>query len=307
MLPLDPRNRNHYFIYPEPAVNPGARPFGIGQHCINFHTYDWNGMRRGDGCFVLIQYTIRGRGELSFRGETLSVPPGCAMLLAIPEEHRYYLPESSDYWEVLYINLSGDEAHRIILELRERYGAVVDLGMDSPVMEVIAEQLLDANSPEDHPSSSLCGNTLPDGARLPDRIDVTDAYSAGIFGYRVLMMLADELENRRTPNRRPEFLDRVMEYCRTRLDREISIDDLAAEAGCSRWHLARVFKQHFGVPPLTMLNQLRLKLAFQLLRSEQLSVKEAALRCGFADTSYFVKVFRSHYGFTPGSLLERKR
>ena len=302
MLPPDSRNRSRYFIFPEPAITPGVLPIGFGQHCIDFHSYDWHGMRRGDDRFVMIQYTIRGRGALDFRGKTLELLPGSAMLLAVPEEHRYYLPEDSDYWEVLHANFAGDEARRIILALRERYGAVVHLGEDSPALGMISEQLLETGEPADN--ASRCYGTVPES---PNReySRVTGAYHAAALGFRVLMALADELEYRRDREQLPEFLDRALEYCRSRLDRDISLDGMAEEAGCSRWHLARAFRQRFGVPPLTMVRELRMKLAFQLLRAERMSVKETAMRCGFADTSYFVKVFRARYGFTPGTLREK--
>ena len=302
MLPPDSKNRSRYFIVPEPALTPGVLPIGFGQHCISSHDYDWHGMRRGNDRFAIIQYTIRGRGALDFGGETLEVPPGSAMLLAVPEEHRYYLPEDSDYWEVLHANFAGDEARRIVLALRERRGAVVRLGENSPAMGMIAEQLLEAEGPGDN--TAMCLGAVPETPKR-EYSRVSSAYTASALGYRVLMTLADELEYPRDREQLPEFLDRALEYCRSRLDRDISIDDMAGEAGCSRWHLARAFRRRFGVPPLTMVRELRMKLAFQLLRSEKMSVKETAMRCGFADTSYFVKVFRARYGFTPGTLRDK--
>ena len=40
-------------------------------------------------------------------------------------------------------------------------------------------------------------------------------------------------------------------------------------------------------------------LAAKLLRDGKLQVAEVASRCGFADSSYFIRVFREHFGKTP--------
>ena len=47
------------------------------------------------------------------------------------------------------------------------------------------------------------------------------------------------------------------------------------------------------------LNTLRLEKAKTMLENENTSVNEIALSCGFADQSYFSKVFSSAYGITP--------
>ena len=64
-------------------------------------------------------------------------------------------------------------------------------------------------------------------------------------------------------------------------------------------HLRRLFKQELGQTPGQYLTALRLEHAAGLLRSEGISVSEAAYRSGFEDALYFSRLFRKHMGIPP--------
>ena len=93
---------------------------------------------------------------------------------------------------------------------------------------------------------------------------------------------------------------RVHAFCRKNLDRPISVDELARVAGCSRWHFTRRFQEIEGVPPHEFIIAQKMRLAVRMLQTTAAPVKEIAMQCGFEDTSYFCKVFKHHYGMTPG-------
>ena len=95
-------------------------------------------------------------------------------------------------------------------------------------------------------------------------------------------------------------MTRIHDFCRRNLDRPISVDDLARVAGCSRWHFTRRFRELAGEPPHTFILAQKMRLALRLLQTTAAPVKEIAGSCGFEDTSYFCKVFKLHYGITPG-------
>ena len=76
--------------------------------------YSWDGTRRGTSEMLIWQYTIAGRGKVSCGGKTHDVLPGEAMLLKVPEKHRYWFPEDSEGWEFIFLTLSGSEVMRRI-------------------------------------------------------------------------------------------------------------------------------------------------------------------------------------------------
>ncbi len=82
-------------------------------------------------------------------------------------------------------------------------------------------------------------------------------------------------------------------------DTEVSLQDLAEEAGLSRFHLIRVFKQDTGFTPHGYLTQTRVLHARELIRRGR-DLVDAALESGFVDQSHLNRHFKSIIGMTPG-------
>jgi len=101
-------------------------------------------------------------------------------------------------------------------------------------------------------------------------------------------------------------LHRVRDYLHAHADRDISINQLAQEAGVSRVYLSRAFKQYFGVPPHVYLNAVRLANARRLLLQGE-PLASVALTTGFADQSHFSRRFRGTIGLSPGVWLAQMR
>jgi AraC-like DNA-binding protein len=80
----------------------------------------------------------------------------------------------------------------------------------------------------------------------------------------------------------------------------VSLDDLAAAAGLSKFHLLRAFAKRFGVPPHTYHTQLRIAAARSLL-ANGLPISRVALEAGFADQSHLTRHFARNVGVTPGA------
>jgi AraC-like DNA-binding protein len=81
--------------------------------------------------------------------------------------------------------------------------------------------------------------------------------------------------------------------------RPVSLIELAAAAGLSRFHLLRVFRLEVGLTPHVYLNHLRVLEAKRLL-SRGHPISEVALNCGFVDQSHLTRHFKQILGFTPG-------
>lgn len=94
-------------------------------------------------------------------------------------------------------------------------------------------------------------------------------------------------------------LRRVLEYIQANLQHDIHLDKLAAAAGLSSFHFAKLFKQSTGVTPHRYVLQRRLERAKELLRNPEISLTEASLQSGFSDQSHLTNVFRRFVGVTP--------
>lgn len=98
----------------------------------------------------------------------------------------------------------------------------------------------------------------------------------------------------------PVQLRRVTEHLADRMDRRVSVADLAAVAGLSESWFAHAFKQATGLPPHRWQLRLRVERARDLLAQGH-SPAEVAVRTGFADQAHLTRSFRSVTGTTPAA------
>jgi AraC-like DNA-binding protein len=91
---------------------------------------------------------------------------------------------------------------------------------------------------------------------------------------------------------------RVGDYIRTHFDENISLDDLARQAGYSRSYLVRAFKKTFGMTPYAYLINCRIQRARHALRRGE-KIVDVALETGFADQAHFQRMFKRLMATTP--------
>lgn len=89
---------------------------------------------------------------------------------------------------------------------------------------------------------------------------------------------------------------------RDRIDAEpaanLTLADLAAESGASRFQLLRAFARELGLTPHAYIVQQRLALARRLIRAGS-TLADAASAAGFSDQSHLTRAFTRQFGVTP--------
>lgn len=91
----------------------------------------------------------------------------------------------------------------------------------------------------------------------------------------------------------------VVNFIESHMQQEITLSDLASIAHFNSNYFIKYFKKITGVSPMDYLLNCRVNQAKRLLQSENVSMKEIALRAGFKTPYYFSHVFRERTGFTP--------
>jgi AraC-like DNA-binding protein len=81
-----------------------------------------------------------------------------------------------------------------------------------------------------------------------------------------------------------------------------SLSELAASAATTPFHLARIFREHVGVPVHEYDVRLRLMRALPDLLDTDRGITEIALDHGFSSHSHFTYAFRRRAGLTPNEL-----
>jgi AraC-like DNA-binding protein len=79
-----------------------------------------------------------------------------------------------------------------------------------------------------------------------------------------------------------------------------SLDELARAAGCSPFHLSRIFAGETGVSIPKYLRMKRIEKAAELLLGGKVNVTEAAMAVGYSSLSAFNKAFVEQTGVCPG-------
>lgn len=104
---------------------------------------------------------------------------------------------------------------------------------------------------------------------------------------------------------RHSLVNRVRLSLIRRLDEPHSLEELAREIGCSRFHLCRVFKEATGLTIGEYRHRLRLSEAVSELCGGAPDLSRLAHRLGYSSHSHFTRRFRRFYGFTPSSFRQR--
>jgi len=94
-------------------------------------------------------------------------------------------------------------------------------------------------------------------------------------------------------------LQKVLKYILEHLEEEISVDYLADIACLTKPYLIRQFKQSLGVAPLQFITHKKVEKAQLLLVTDDCPVQDIACAVGYADASYFVRLFKKKVGMTP--------
>lgn len=97
----------------------------------------------------------------------------------------------------------------------------------------------------------------------------------------------------------PWVKKRCLELMHARLSEDISLEELAAEAGLSQYHFARMFKHSIGAPPRAYLTRLRMQKACDLLERTDLSIMDIAFEVGYSSSQVLARVFIKHQHMSP--------
>ncbi|HET6552594.1 MAG TPA: AraC family transcriptional regulator [Dyella sp.] len=205
-----------------------------------------------------------GRYMQQSGSDAFDCSPG--LLLAHPRGHRHanrFAPEGARCISIFFADGAGDGVARLLGEHRQL--------------------------------------KLPEAGRLLERIErellATD--DAAELALQSAVMELAAAACRAHGERRPAWLQRVLQRLHDDPLRTPSLQDLAALAGVHPSHLARSFQRLQGSSVGEYQRGLRIERARLALHDPRLSIAEVAMTAGFSDQSHFARVFKRLTGETP--------
>lgn len=102
-----------------------------------------------------------------------------------------------------------------------------------------------------------------------------------------------------------DYVRKSVDYIKNNLSQKLYADDIAAEAGLSKYYFLREFKKVTGCTFTQYVNTIRCEYAKDLLKGGQHTIKEVAILCGFENYSYFASVFKKATSLLPSEYIKR--
>lgn len=92
---------------------------------------------------------------------------------------------------------------------------------------------------------------------------------------------------------------KAMSYIDQNYSNNISLNDVAESINMSYFYFSRLFKESTGKSFSDYLTEYRIDKSIELMRDEQLSIKQISYDIGYNDPNYFSKIFKKLKGITP--------
>ena len=237
---------------------------------------------------VLVTLTKDCKGEIRTSSGFNARPHASGDVCVIPSGHPFTatLEGEAEYLAVyLDPSLVLRAAEDAPVAIRGGVEVIEKSSMDDPLIVQIGQALL-AELEADAPGGRLYAESLANVLAVHLLRHYTAAggdmrrFIGGLSGHR---------------------LRRVLAFVADNYERDLSLDDLAAEAGMSTFHFAREFKRATGTTPHQHLMKFRVEHAKALLAEGKMPLSEVGLRSGFSHQSHFTRLFRKLTGTTPQS------
>lgn len=128
---------------------------------------------------------------------------------------------------------------------------------------------------------------------------MTQGYLYQLLGLILSNRLYQQNKEPKPNMQRLDSLKKVLSYIADHYASDVSLDDLAKIAGMNPKYFCRYFRNMTERTPIDYLNYYRIECACEMLLTQNVSIKETAISCGFNDESYFIKTFHKYKGITP--------
>jgi len=230
----------------------------------------------------LLMYFHRGSGSIVCAEKVFPIEEGALVLIAAGTYH-YTVPDVPQAYERSKLFIDPDVFKRLLEQLRPGNGlrgyahkAIVYAplpGEEAAQVEQIYRQM------------TLCRSE-------DERELMLHCCTLGLLRY--LSRYSQE-----STSAAPGIMGKAIAYIHQNISLDLSIDQVCAAVGVSKYHFCRRFKDHTGLTVMQYILKTRIILAKGELKRSALSVAQISEQCGFSSISYFCRVFREEARCTP--------
>ena len=246
----------------------------------------------GTGDWLLL--VIKSPCVFRLNGKDQKFPANTVVIFS-PDQPQFYRADCDEYFDDWLHFWPSDEETALIEQLGITKNAPFELSDTSSLSSIVRSMCYEHYSPN------------------PNKKEINDLY------FRILLYKINEKLSRRSDSSKAsegvyfEKLLWIRESIYRWPSRDYTVDDMAKDLSLSRSRFQHLYSDTFGTSVTKDIISSRLSKASELLRTTDTPIKEIALLIGYGhNTSYFVKLFGSIYGMSPGqyrknnSVIEKK-
>lgn len=135
-------------------------------------------------------------------------------------------------------------------------------------------------------------------------------YSRIMNGYFMVLMgtlLQDHEDSIEYPDiyfEKYSIVPKLLNYIKSHVD-SVTLEDCAKRFHFNQRHLGRLLKKETGMTFPQLITDIKIDIAKDMLRLHSISLEELAVKLGYNDSSYFIRVFKKEVGCTPSDFRKK--
>lgn len=218
--------------------------------------------------------TLEGEGRLEIDGKSFILNKGSCLYLPPNVPHEYYPVENS--WKTAWIVFRGSCISQVMKSM----------GFDGYILK------------EEQNTAKFMQSFDRIYAAAQDSLGGQEKCSALIYEL-ILSFRQDMRTSFSSESSCSEIAEKTVRYIDENYSSDITLSELADNAGVSEQHLCRVFKSVMNMRPMEYLARRRIAVSKSLLLDNKKSITEISSEVGYSGLTYFGMVFRKYEGISP--------
>ncbi len=245
-----------------------------GEQYLN--TRDYDTVRENGRVDFGIQFIESGKCTFEDNGVVKTAEAG-SLLLHFPNVRQHYSFKKEDATHLMWAHFSG-----VSCEMLDpiKQDITVHITLDDPKdFKRVFDRMIAASNVRKSGYKTICGG-----------------YATVLMG--IILRSVSEQNERETGHAHGRLID-VINYMNGNFEKPIDLMKYADMCYVSRSRFIHLFKEYTGFSPYNFQLKIRMERAVEMLEYTSLSVEEIAETVGYADCSYFCRVFKRFTGHTP--------
>ncbi len=225
---------------------------------------------------VTIRLFFSGKGTYHNGDQKCSLYPG-DIALFLPRDEGMVVSHLDEPYSQLYCRFNGPHLRNIIEEIRDKKGVIFRSGHFEEICALVRRIGFIPRSR---------------GKEIPLRMGQPEVYLL-----RTCLILSQEIESKSEPE--GFKINDLIDYLEDQVAEKTDLNAIAGHFNMAKSTLVKKVRKMAGTTVLSIHQDIKMRLAEELLEHSPLSISEVAYRLGYEDPLYFSRVFKKHRGVNP--------